>query len=261
MSKTTIYILKLTNNKYYIGKSNYLEKRAESHMNGTASSWTKKYKPISVEKIIPNASSFDEDRYTLEYMNIYGVDNVRGGQYASEALDELQRYNIKKSLWAANDCCNQCGRKGHFINTCKFTTDINGENIFNENDKIWICEYCDKEYEDKEECVKHEKSCKKIKINSSFNCQYCDKEFDTQKGATFHENRHCKSKYEEEIFNCQYCDKEFDTQRGTTYHENFHCKSKNTDSNKKNKCYRCGRAGHYSDDCYADTHVRGYELD
>ena len=26
-------------------------------------------------------------------------------------------------------------------------------------------------------------------------------------------------------------------------------------------CFRCGRTSHYSPDCYARTHVRGYELD
>lgn len=285
MSKTTIYILKLTNNKYYVGKTNDLERRKQEHLNGTASTWTKKYKPIGIEKIIPNASSFDEDKYTLEYMDKYGVENVRGGQYASEALDERQRDTIQKSLWANNDCCNQCGRKGHFINNCNFTSDINGKNICKENKiiknkselRIKTCFECLKEGHYVTECP--------IKIKTwlekghyaqeypnkqeTFNCQYCNKEFETQKGATFHENRHCKSKYEEEedsdeeeeIFNCQYCDKDFDTQKGKTYHENFYCKSKNTDSNKKNKCYRCGRSGHYSDDCYANTHVRGYELD
>jgi hypothetical protein len=104
MSKTTIYVLKLTNNKYYVGKTNDLEKRTEIHMNGIVSTWTKKYKPIGIEKTIKNASPFDEDKYTLEFMNVYGVDNVRGGQYTTEALDEQQRNNIQKSLCAANDC-------------------------------------------------------------------------------------------------------------------------------------------------------------
>ena len=32
---------------------------------------------------------FDEDKYTIEYMYEYAIDNVRGGIYITETLDEL----------------------------------------------------------------------------------------------------------------------------------------------------------------------------
>lgn len=33
-----------------------------------------------------------------------------------------------------------------------------------------------------------------VKKNKAYGCQYCDKEFTSQRGATFHENIHCKKK-------------------------------------------------------------------
>ena len=84
---TTIYILKLNDNKYYIGKTNRtVNNRYQEHLDGTGSYWTKKYKPLSVIKQIENSSPYDEDRYVKEYMAIYGIDNVRGGSYNQDEL-------------------------------------------------------------------------------------------------------------------------------------------------------------------------------
>ena len=292
MSKTNIYILKLTDNKYYVGKSKDPDKRFLEHMKGIGSTWTAKYKPIEILEVNKDTSPFDEDKLVKEYMSKFGVENVRGGSYVKEELDEIELYNLKKEIRVATDCCTQCGRKGHFVKDCFATTDVNGENL-----NVWICENCNKEYEDKEACAKHEKKClqkvvvipKKGNIKTcfdcgksghyatecpnkkeTFNCIYCNKEFDTQKGATFHENVHCREKYQVETFNCQYCDKEFETQKGATFHENVHCnekykiikkKTNNYSGVSKDKCYRCGRSGHYSNECYANTHVGGYDID
>ena len=81
MSNTTIYVLRLEGDRYYIGKSDNVMNRYQQHLNGNGSAWTRKYKPVSLEKTIENVSSFEEDKITKEYMSTYGIDKVRGGSY------------------------------------------------------------------------------------------------------------------------------------------------------------------------------------
>lgn len=208
-TKTNIYILKLKSGKYYIGQSNNLEKRREAHMNGTASAWTKKYKPVSVEKIIPNSSYFDEDKWTKEYMDKHGISNVRGGSYTEIELSEFQVDTLKVEIWGAKGLCKTCGRPGHFAKNCYAKNDVHGNPI---------------EYEDDSD-----------EESDEWGCEYCERTFTTKYGCTVHE-RSCKKTYEEE-------EEEYDDEPAA-----------------KGNCYKCGRPGHYSPDCYAKRHVNGYPL-
>jgi len=63
-----IYILKLKEKKYYIGKTKNIEKRWADHLAGNGSGWTKKYKPISLITTVVSTSYFDEDKYVKEYI-------------------------------------------------------------------------------------------------------------------------------------------------------------------------------------------------
>jgi len=77
-----LYVLKLDNDKYYIGITLNLNQRLSQHFSGDGSKWTKVHKPINVIEIqINNVDESLENKVTLEYMKKYGWENVRGGSY------------------------------------------------------------------------------------------------------------------------------------------------------------------------------------
>ena len=113
-----IYILELRQGKYYVGKSYKPYDRINDHFDGFGAAWCKLYKPIRVVKVIANCDNFDEDKYTKMYMNMYGIDNVRGGTYVTIELSQFTINHLKAELRTANDSCFRCGKNGHFISAC-----------------------------------------------------------------------------------------------------------------------------------------------
>ena len=199
---TNIYILRLKDDRYYIGKTDNVVKRFQEHMNGNGSAWTRKYKPVELVRTITNASPFDEDRYTEEYMERHGTDKVRGGSYVTNVLTDAQYEVLQGKLRMAKDKCVKCGRPGHFAKNCYAKTEIVEDD--SDNELVWACDHCDKEFDNARKCELHEISC------------------------------------------------------GKTSRKQLVTKSAKKISGT---CYRCGNPGHYSNNCYAKRHVRGYELD
>ena len=79
-----LYVLKLDNDRYYIGITRNLNARLAEHFEGKGSKWTRKHKAISLEKVIYPADEVGlEDKITAEYIDLYGSNKIRGGWYSS----------------------------------------------------------------------------------------------------------------------------------------------------------------------------------
>jgi hypothetical protein len=130
---TSIYVLRLQGGKYYVGKSDDPQRRYEEHIQGRGAAWTRLHKPLAIEKIVPNANGFDEDKITKEMMSTHGIDNVRGGTYVSIELDDSQYYSVQTEIWAAKNLCTTCGRSGHFSKDCHARTTVNGHELVSDD--------------------------------------------------------------------------------------------------------------------------------
>ena len=243
-----IYILELTNRKYYIGKTNNPDFRIQEHLDGSGSLWTKKFKPINLIELIKTEDSFDEDKYTLKYMEKYGIDNVRGGSFCEEKLSQDNIKTILKMINGSTDKCYICGEKGHFANKCSLQLQYQIDNIKNLLKKSFSKNCYISNYDSSSNSSVYSYSSSNSSINSYdlvWSCDYCGKQFDTKKGCTFHENIHCKKKYSKTY---------------TTYSYKKNTNKKSYTKQKSQSCYRCGRQGHYADCCYASKHINGYYI-
>jgi len=92
---TNIYILRLEQNKYFIGEAVNLEKRLKDHSEGKVSQYTNIYRPISIKKIIPDSNPKHLDKYVIKYMEKYGMNMVRGGSFENEILTKEQIKYLK----------------------------------------------------------------------------------------------------------------------------------------------------------------------
>jgi predicted GIY-YIG superfamily endonuclease len=66
-----IYVLKLLNNKFYVGRTSNIHKKIHQHNTSNGSAYTKIYKPIDIVEIIIETNEDDENKKTIEMMKLF----------------------------------------------------------------------------------------------------------------------------------------------------------------------------------------------
>jgi GIY-YIG catalytic domain len=119
VNSSKVYVLRLEQGKYYVGMSTHPLQRFAAHQSGTASAWTRKYKPVNLIQVMETDNALlKEDSTTLLYMNQYGIENVRGGPYTKLVLTAKEIDSIQQRLRHMNNVCLLCGSSAHFAGNC-----------------------------------------------------------------------------------------------------------------------------------------------
>lgn len=101
-----IYVLKLENNKWWIGKSKNPSTRILAHKDGLGSSWTRENRVIETIEVLEDG---DLTEVTLSYMKKYEWQNVQGSAWYGNQLDKyipvkiLNYINEQKKIKPNND--------------------------------------------------------------------------------------------------------------------------------------------------------------
>ena len=82
-----VYVLKLEEDKWYVGFTEDFDARMEKHNTGQGSDWTTKYKPVEVA-LVEDGNKRTETLLTAALVAKHGIENVRGGYFAGVELSE-----------------------------------------------------------------------------------------------------------------------------------------------------------------------------
>lgn len=202
-----VYILSCKLEKVYIGKSKVQIKTISEHRKHWKSEWIIKYPMIDVVAGFENCNAFDADKFVIQTMAEYGVDNVRGGSFDSFNLTVDQRSVLLRMIRTSLDLCFLCGVSGHYIKTCY------GNQV------------------KKAGKLRHRKRKEIPWIERYFGCLF-PQESKVPDHDTDSDNDEKYKRNEE---------KDTSTLLGQT----------------QVLCLRCGRDGHWTEQCYAHKHING----
>lgn len=98
LTRSYVYVLELENGRYYVGRTSNFIQRMNEHFKEGGALYTKKYRPIKIKEVVVEKTKYDERDKTLEYMDKYGCENVRGYAWCRENLSKKPTIRENKNV-------------------------------------------------------------------------------------------------------------------------------------------------------------------
>jgi GAG-polyprotein viral zinc-finger/GIY-YIG catalytic domain len=287
--ETNVYVLKLKHGKYYVGTADDVDRRFAQHCagDGTGSEWTRRHEPIEIVHQ-QRGNRFFENMLVLQWMNRFGLDNVRGGTFSSVVLQQAQRDEITRQLnHAANRCLN-CGSQNHWVSQCPV---FSGSTEEQERGREYgrrrrmECTRCGRDSHTEEDCfagshlngtfllpVEAESEESSEGSDSGVVCARC--------GRENHDTSQCYARVDVEGQQLRSSARRPQEQRtrgcsrcGRDTHDTSHCyarfdvdgqplcySARPSQGQRTRGCSRCGCDSHTADRCYASTLSNGWPM-
>lgn len=184
-----ISIIALQQGRYYIGR--YTISDIQS---GLGPTWVKTYKPV---RLIKQVDSSEEYNTLIEYMEMYGINYVRGSRYTSMELSSYDREVLNNSLFKEKVKINEIKSTAIEDDFKQISyvsnTSVNKQNMKDKpvsSNKSFTCIYCEMEFDNPDILKRHEHLCKdKAFVRSSgkdLNCERC--------GRNTHSSLNCRAR-------------------------------------------------------------------
>ncbi|CAB4444270.1 unnamed protein product [Rhizophagus irregularis] len=275
----TVYVLECNNNKYYIGKtSRSVNIRFKELRNGSGSEWTRQYRPIRIVESEKTVNLHLELNKTLDYMNEYGIDNVRGSCYSSVNLSKTEKRSIRQLLSSRNDSCYNYGMTGNFAKYCGYSYNKNNHNSygsFKRGSPIHFANECDNYFDENDVENNENNSYYGESDDNSYICFKCgssshyvnncgdsdenDGENDENDSENDDDNPYrcfrCGSPSQFDNYRNDYSDENdsYDENGGEGDDGNSY-RSESDDCNSY-RCFKCGNSNHFANNCDDESDI------
>lgn len=103
ITKNYIYVLKLIDERYYVGRTGNILRRIKQHFSGYGAKYTKEFKPLKVIEVKEEFTNDDERKMTFKYVDKYGWEKVRGSYWCSIEIKRKLNLNSYENMKTQRD--------------------------------------------------------------------------------------------------------------------------------------------------------------